>query len=48
MFNHIGWHIELTRRCPNVCKRFCRTIKNNKLDMQVPNTQINRSVEKYD
>jgi MoaA/NifB/PqqE/SkfB family radical SAM enzyme len=34
--------------CPNVCKKYCRKVKSNKLDMMVPNTQLNRTREKYD
>jgi len=47
-FNSFNNYLTDYKKCPSVCKKFCRTIKNNKLDMQVPNTQINRSVEKYD
>ena len=47
-FSKFNNHLKDYKKCPAVCKQFCRTIKNNKLDMQVPNTQINRSVEKYD
>jgi MoaA/NifB/PqqE/SkfB family radical SAM enzyme len=47
-FNNFTDKLESFDTCPTVCKQFCRTIKNNKLDMQVPNTQINRSIEKYD
>jgi len=47
-FNSFNNYLTDYKKCPSVCKTFCRKIKDNKLNMQVPNTQINRSVEKYD
>ena len=34
--------------CPSVCKLFCKKIKNNDKDMITPNTQLNRSIIKFD
>lgn len=47
-FNTFTKHLGHYQTCPSVCKKFCRKVKNNDLDMIVPNSQLNRSVPTYD
>ena len=43
-FKNFTHELEDFETCPDVCKKFCRKIKNNGKDMQVPNSQLNRSI----
>ena len=47
-FNSFNNYLTDYNTCPSVCKQYCKKIKNNDKDMITPNTQLNRSVEKYD
>lgn len=45
-FKNFTNELEDFKTCPDVCKKFCKKVKNNDKDMQLPNTQLNRSIIK--
>tara|TARA_B110000459_G_C16307466_1_gene357698 strand:- start:9 stop:662 length:654 start_codon:yes stop_codon:yes gene_type:complete len=45
-FKNFTNELEDFKTCPDVCKKFCKKVKNNDKDMQIPNTQLNRSIIK--